>query len=377
MSNESAEKVTQRLVRRPDSLAREAEFRARVEELGGQVLEPEWRGVQNPHRIRCFQGHESTPKPNHVLRGTGICRTCAGRDPRASEAAFRARIAELGGTVLEPRWLGADTGHRALCAAGHECTPRPSGIKQGEGMCRMCAGKDPRAAEAAFRARVEELGGVVLEPTWLGAMKYHRIRCAAGHEVKRPPNSIQQGQGLCRTCAGNDPRVSEAAFRARVAELGGVVLEPVWLGVKTPHRVRCSAGHETTPRPTALSEGGGICRRCMGRLWDAFYVLLNEEDQIVKFGITSGDPRPRLAVHARAGYDTVVRLMTNLPAGAARELEKAVIATLKLAGIDPIRGFEYFHAPALPVILDIIDHYPIPAPALHGSEEPPEVEEVA
>lgn len=346
--------------RRSDSLTCWNKFQARINELGGRVLEPAWLGTATPHRVLCALGHESTPRPRNVLSGSGICRTCAGRDPRAAEAAFRARIQELGGTVLEPVWLGADTPHRVLCAAGHAGAPRPSDVKQGDGICKTCAGTDSRAAEAAFRARVEELGGIVLEPVWLGSIKPHRIRCAAGHETMRPPNSIRQGQGLCRTCAGNDPKVSEAAFRARVAELGGEVLEPLWLGSLTPHRIRCSAGHESTPRPTALQQGSGLCRLCAGRVWDAFYVVLNEEDQTVKFGITSGDPRPRIAVHARSGYDTAVRVMADLPLDTARPLERAVMAALKLARIEPIRGREYFPIAALPVVLDIADNYPIP-----------------
>jgi hypothetical protein len=99
----------------------------------------------------------------------------------------------------------------------------------------------------------------------------------------------------------------------------------------------------------------------MGQVWDAFYVVLDEEGQTVKCGITSGDARPRLAGHARDGYCTRVRLMTDLPLGTARALEKTVLATLKLAGIEPVRGREYFDASALPVILDIADNYPIPA----------------
>lgn len=349
------------MTRRPNSIAREVEFRARVEALGGCVLETEWLGMLNPHRIRCAQGHESAPRPKHVIySGGGICRVCAGRDPRAAEAAFRARIVELGGTVLEPQWLGTDRPHRVLCAAGHPSAPRPSDVKQGDGICKTCAGTDPRAAEAAFRARVQELGGTVLEPAWLGSIKPHRIRCAAGHEVRRPPNSIQQGQGLCRACAGNDPKVAEQEFRARVQALGGEVLEPAWLGTLKPHRVRCSAGHESSPRPTALQQGIGLCRLCAGKVWDAFYVVLNEDDQIVKFGITSGDPRPRISAHARHGYCTTVRLMANLPLDVARPLERSVISALALAKIKPIRGREYFPASALPVILDIADHYPIP-----------------
>lgn len=358
------------------SLAREAEFRARVEELGGCVLEPKWLGVLSRYRVRCPQGHECTPKAKYVLEGGGICRTCSGNDPRAAEAAFRARIQELGATILEPKWLGADRPHRVLCAAGHAGTPRPSDVKQG-GICKTCAGTDSRAAEAAFRARVEVLGGTILEPAWLGAIKPHRIRCAAGHEVRRRPNSIQQGGGLCRTCAGNDPKVAEAEFRARVAELGGVVLEPAWLGVKTPHRIRCGLGHVSTPRPTAVQQGGGICRHCIGMVWDAFYIVLDEVGESVKFGITSGDARIRFARHARDGYGTTVRLMTGLPPGVARALEKAVLAALKLAGVEPIRGREYFPAVALPVILDIVESYPIPGLAIPINRESPEVEEAA
>src|SRR2546423_228213 len=83
-------------------------------------------------------------------------------------ANFRQRVAELGGEVLEPEWLGKDTSHRCLCASGHECTPRPGDVRHGEGLCRICVGLDPATAWASFRQRVAELGGEVLEPEWLG-----------------------------------------------------------------------------------------------------------------------------------------------------------------------------------------------------------------
>jgi len=67
-------------------------------------------------------------------------------------------------------------------------------------MCRICAGVDPAAAWANFRKRVAELGGEVLEPEWLGAAKPHRCRCAKGHERRRTPNKVQQGGGICSVC---------------------------------------------------------------------------------------------------------------------------------------------------------------------------------
>ncbi|MFZ4266570.1 hypothetical protein ACOZDX_13650, partial [Streptomyces arboris] len=141
-----------------------------------------------------------------------------------AEAAFRARLAELGATLLETDWLGNGARHRVRCLRGHDCTPRPTDIQRGQGLCRACAGNDPESAETAFRARLAELGAVLLESEWLGSGTPHRVRCAKGHGCTPRPNSVQKGQGLCRACAGNDPESAETAFRARLAELGAVLL---------------------------------------------------------------------------------------------------------------------------------------------------------
>jgi hypothetical protein len=78
---------------------------------------------------------------------------------------------------------------------------------------------------------------------------------------------------------------------------------------------------------------------------------------MVKFGITSGDYRPRLSAHRKAGYRTHVRLLTNLPDGVAAEMERDVIASLELGGLEPVHGREWFGTDALPIILDIADNY--------------------
>lgn len=344
-----------------DPLESERAFRTRVAELGGTVLEPIWLGSAQPHRVRCAAGHEGTPRPTHVQRGTGICRKCAGQDAEGAERAFRARVAALGGTVLEQAWLGSDRPHRVLCAAGHECTPRPGYVRKGGGICRACVGQDSIEVERAFRARVAELGGIVLEQAWLGSDRPHRVRCPVGHESTPRPSKVQQGGGICRTCAGRDPSESERAFRERVATLGGLVLEQTWLGVHRPHRVRCPVGHEVESFPSHAQQGNGICRVCAGKAWDAFYVVADDEEGRVKFGITSGDPRPRLGNHKRAGYSRVVRRLTGLPGNVALEMERAVRATLLLARKKPVQGREYFDAASMAVILDVVDNYPIHA----------------
>lgn len=347
-----------------DPRVAEAAFRARLAEMGATLLEPTWLGSMVPHRVRCAVGHDWTPRPGNVRKGA-TCRACAGKDPKASEAAFRARLMELGATLLESSWLGGKTPHRVRCAAGHMYTPRPGDLQRGRGACPTCAGRNPQPgvrlnpqqAEAAFLARLADLGATLLEPSWLGNVTPHRVRCSAGHDCTPRPYNVRSGEGICRTCVGKDPRVAEASFRARLAELGATLLEPAWLGANTPHRVRCSAGHDCTPRPSNIRDGDGLCRACAKRAWDALYVVTDDLD-VVKFGITSGDPRPRLRVHRRNGLDQVIRLFTGLPHGVARPLEDNIRSALRDAREEPIRGREYFPARSLPLILDLIDHHP-------------------
>lgn len=97
---------------------------------------------------------------------------------------------------------------------------------------------------------------------------------------------------------------------------------------------------------------------CAGSAWDAFYVVADEEEGRLKFGITSGDPRPRLGDHKRAGYGRVVRLLVDLPGDVAPELERSVLAALRLAGEAPVQGREYFHDSVTALVLDVVDNYP-------------------
>ena len=86
--------------------------------------------------------------------------------------------------------------------------------------------------------------------------------------------------------------------------------------------------------------------------------MVEHEDQHrVKFGVTSGDARPRLADHRVDGYRAVVRLLTGLPDGAAPDTERAVKAALAMAGEKPVRGTEYFDASCLALILDVADSW--------------------
>ena len=275
----------------------------------------------------------------------------------AAEATFRARLEELGATLLEPEWLGSKAKHQAICAAGHECSPRPNSLmSMGCGVCRVCAGNDPATAEAAFLARLAELDAVPLYEKWLGNGRAHHVLCVNSHDCYPRPNDVQQVDGICRACAGCDSASAEAAFRARLAELGAEPLYGKWLGTKTPHHVRCRAGHDCYPAPGCVLSGQGPCYVCAhSGEWDAFYVVTSADG--LKFGITTGDPRRRLRAHARAGYTEVARLVTGLTGTVALDAERAVRQALALADEKPAKGREYFGTSCLALVLDVADSW--------------------
>ncbi len=400
-----------------ESFAAEAKFRARLAELGATLLEPDWLTKGKPHHCRCAAGHDCYPLPANVNRGAGICRVCVGSDPAAAEAKFRAKIAELGGvvvgeyrdtktavhvrdaaghdsyptpdkirdrgipcricsgrpdgamaeaafrarlaelgvTLLEPAWLGATARHRSICRSGHVGAVVPATIKRGALGCLVCVGLDSAVAEVAFRAKVAELGGVILGE-YTNAHGKVRVRCPAGHDCHPTPHSVERvGTIGCPTCSGIVSAAWEAKYGARLAELGATPMYEKWLGSGQPHAAQCGAGHACTPRPADVLQGCGVCRVCKGMAWDVFYVVTSAD--VVKFGVTSGDPRRRLRTHLRDGLSEVVRLVTGIPGAIALNAERAVKAALALADEKPIQGREYFDISCLALVLDVADSW--------------------
>ena len=98
---------------------------------------------------------------------------------------------------------------------------------------------------------------------------------------------------------------------------------------------------------------------CIGKIWDVFYVVANPATHMIKFGITSGNPRKRLGSHRQHGYTKTIRLTTSLPGTVAADIERAVISALALAGAKPVLRREYYDSAYLAVVLDIADSYPV------------------
>ncbi|MFC8915960.1 hypothetical protein ACFT5C_09325 [Streptomyces sp. NPDC057116] len=148
-------------------------------------------------------------------------------------------------------------------------------------------------------------------------------------------------------------------------ELGGTVVESAWLGDGTAHQLICREGHRTRTIPSGVKQGQGICRHCAGKTWDVFYVV--ESTHHVKFGITSGDPRPRLRTHAKDGFTDERRVIRDLPGDFAPDLEAGVRLALADEGLKPVRGREYFPSAATPLILSIVDQACVSSLARSGT----------
>jgi len=336
------------------SLKAEAEFRERIAAIGGVVI-GDYVNSKTPVECICPAGHACRAKPNPVQQGQGMCKTCAGSDPLQAELNFRARVAELGGTVIGV-YESSSTPVDYVCRAGHACRSRPNNIQQGVGICGQCAANDSAKAELNFRAMVAELGGTVVG-TYQGSGTPVECICPAGHACRPRPNGVQSGQGMCKTCIGNDPAQAEARFRRRIAELGGTVI-----GTYKSSKVRveciCPEGHTCRPNPGGVRQGQGMCEKCAGREFTVYYIVYNDAQGRFKHGISSNEGKKRLAVHRWSGYTDVKLLLVSLPGDVAPEIEDAVQAALRLAGIKSVQGREYYEH-GLDIALDVATSYPV------------------
>jgi hypothetical protein len=273
-----------------------------------------------------------------------------------AEAAFRERLARFGVVLLEPRWQGATSRYACRCPAGHSCSVSPHRLSQGRRPCAECPEAIDLGAEQKFRDAVARAGGTVTGE-YADTRTPVEVTCPEGHKNRIYPTGVIQGRGICRTCAGKDPADSERRFRAAVAALGGTC-PGLWGGNNAAIHCTCPAGHDCWPQPSSVLRGQGICRICAAGVdWDIFYVVADPDAGRVKFGITSRDSRPRLRTHAYQGFTEVARLATGLPGTVALDTECAVKSALALAGEKPVQGREYFDISCLALILDVADSW--------------------
>lgn len=115
---------------------------------------------------------------------------------------------------------------------------------------------------ADLRRRSREHGGECLEDECIGLTSPMRFECAAGHRWTTQGRIIRMGS-WCPICAGRE-RVTHERLQRRARALGGELLSEGASGTKTPLRWRCADGHEWVTKATKIL-GGSWCPRCAGR----------------------------------------------------------------------------------------------------------------
>jgi general stress protein YciG len=333
------------------SRSAEPRFRAEIERRGGMITGV-YNGNGQPIACVCPAGHPCNPRPNNVLKGRGMCRICAGRDSADCERRFRAEIERRGGHVTG-NYNGSQLPIACVCSAGHPCNPRPVNVLQGQGLCRICAGKDSADCERRFRAEIERRGATITGD-YSGNNQPIACVCPAGHPCNPHPANVLSGRGICRICAGNDTDTAALRFYDSVESHGGHAIGD-YIGSNIPVHCVCSWGHDTWPIPNSVSNGRqGLCGQCQ-REHNAFYVVSDGVN--IKLGITSNKGTARLSYHHADGYTQVIYLAINLPTNVADNTERQVLNDLKDKGFIPIKGREYFGPEAFYIVLDLVAEY--------------------
>lgn len=239
-----------------------------AERSGLICLAQKWRGPAARYMLRCkAANHEFMRLGVRILTGEPACPDCQREEFLAR---IKAQAHEKGGDCLETAYLG-DKPHRFICAHGHEWQTRPLIVLRGH-WCRKCHSLEIKQRQmlkdglARLQALALAKGGVCLSEAYLGTNRYHRFRCAEGHEWETQGAGIVNG-GWCPQCAavlsGQKRRLSDGLQRlqAMAGKRGGECLSQAYTGVMASYRFRCAAGHEWETEGSYILEGSW-CREC-------------------------------------------------------------------------------------------------------------------
>jgi len=238
-------------------------FYKRINELGGKVI-GEYSKDSVRVECKCKNEHECSPIPGNIRQGQGrgMCLICTGQDPETAKQNFYKRIKELEGEVIG-EYVNARVRVECKCKKGHDCNPLPNSIQQGYGMCKICAGNDSKTAKQNFYNNIKKLGGEVIGE-YVNNNTPVKCKCKNGHDCSPIPGNIRQVQGMCLICTGQDPETAKQNFYNNIKKLGGEVIGE-YVNNNTPVKCKCKNEHDCNPRPSGVQQGHGMCLICTGQ----------------------------------------------------------------------------------------------------------------
>jgi hypothetical protein len=314
----------------------EQRFLTRVRQLGAQpAADAGWNGGGKPPPLICAAGHACAPAPSNVLRGQGICKTCAGNDTDATHPRFLAALADAGAKPApKARWAGVDQPYLIVCAQGHHSSPRPHHVLGGSSLCTTCAGRSSAQVHERFLSRVTELSGRPAGSAhWNGVNQPYRLVCAQGHRCSPHPHKVLSGGGLCRTCASRDSDAAHAQFLARVAQHGAKPAPGAnWRGTHKPYALVYAQGHTCAPHPSSVRDGADLWQTCAGRdpetLHAAFLERRNQRGgRPAPYAIWQGSAQPYPIICTPVTMPRPTRTASSKAAGYAASAERPTTAS--------------------------------------------------
>jgi very-short-patch-repair endonuclease len=179
-------------------IAAAKKFHTALAEQGGRAI-GKYVGTHTQVECLCKHGHVCNIRPHHIVRGHGMCLKCANKCPEQAGANFEAAIVNMGGRLVGS-YSSAFTTVHCICQKEHPCNVLPHNIQQGYGMCLICANQSPIQAAGEFHETIKRLGGTVVGKYMKSNVPVLCL-CAQGHECSPQPTHIRRGQGMCRSCA--------------------------------------------------------------------------------------------------------------------------------------------------------------------------------
>jgi hypothetical protein len=174
---------------------------------------------------------------------------------------LRRSLKELGGTLIE-EYVGALVRVLCLCSKGHPCTPVPSSVSQGGGICLECSGKSPIIAAKKFLVAVNLQGGTMIG-TYVRANDRVLCKCRLGHNCYPIPTNAKMGRNICEICSGRSQVEAAKRFKNNIEKIGGIVIGEYGNSL-TPVPCKCPKNHDCLVRPCDVRTRtcSGICPEC-------------------------------------------------------------------------------------------------------------------
>lgn len=186
-------------------------FKYLLEKEDWKMISGLYHGADSNFEVECPSHHRITTsyhKFTNRNRKHG-CKICTKKDKNMAELEFRQIISELGGKVIG-EYKSAHIRVNCICPVGHDCEPIPGDVKRRLTMCKICSNKDSGVAEANFREAIREMGGEIIGK-YKGYNTHVDCKCKNGHMCSPIPSGIKRGEGMCSICSKGESKSKGAA----------------------------------------------------------------------------------------------------------------------------------------------------------------------